>query len=405
VTGASPVPGLVALTAAYVLSQFFRTALAVVAPEVAADLGLDPGRLGALSAAWFLAFAAAQLPVGVALDRHGPRLTVGVLMTAAALGSVLLAAADGLGTAVLGQVLIGVGCAPVFMGTLVVLARWYPPERFAALTSVALAAGSAGTIAGTTPLALLAQALGWRGAYLVFAALVLAAALATLLLVRDAPPGAAAERPRGDRRSGLMSVLANRSLWAVLPLCFAGYAALVTVRGLWGGPYLAAAFGLAPVPRGNVLLLMSLGMIAGTLLYARVERRLDRRREPVIAGTAATVLALAALAAFPVALLQAAALLVLIGACGMTYALLMAQGRRFMADAEIGRGLTLLNGACFLGAAVLQGLSGLVVDGALALGAGEAGAYRWLFAFLAAYLAAALVLYLPSRDRRLVTAA
>jgi hypothetical protein len=95
----------------------------------------------------------------------------------------------------------------------------------------------------------------------------------------------------------------------------------------------------------------------------------------------------------------AATLLVLIGACGMTYALLMAQGRRFMADAEIGRGLTLLNCACFLGAAVLQGLSGLVVDGALSLGVSEAGAYRWLFVFLAVYLAAALAAYLPSGDR------
>ena len=72
-----PLAGLAALTSAYVLSQFFRTALGVVAPEIASDLGLEPARLGVLSAAWFLAFAAAQIPVGVALDRLGPRRTVG----------------------------------------------------------------------------------------------------------------------------------------------------------------------------------------------------------------------------------------------------------------------------------------------------------------------------------------
>ena len=401
---AGPLPGLVALTAAYVLSQFFRTALAVVAPEVARDLALDPKRLGVLSAAWFLAFAAAQIPVGIMLDRYGPRRTVGLMLGIAALGCALLAAAPSLAVAAAGQVLIGVGCAPVFMGTLVVLVRWYPPERFASLSSVALAAGSAGGVLGTTPLALLAQALGWRGAFLAFAGLVLAAALLVLLLVRDRPPGATAGSSAeglGELLRSLGKVLGNRRLWAILPLAFSSYALLVTVRGLWAGPYLDAVYGLPPVPRGNVLLLASLAIIAGTLAFARVERRLDRRREPVIAGTAVAVLALAVLAAVPLPLWAAAALLVVASAAGSTYALLMAQGRRFMADAEVGRRLTLLNGACFLGTAVLQGLSGLVVEAAAAAGAGPAGTYRWLFAFLAAYLGVALLAYLRSEDRRL----
>jgi sugar phosphate permease len=201
-------------------------------------------------------------------------------------------------------------------------------------------------------------------------------------------------------------VAANRRLWPLLPISFAAYAVLVTVRGLWGGPYLAAVFALDPVARGNVLLLMSLAMIAGTLLYAAVERRLDRRREPLLGGTALAILALAALAAVPAPSLQlAAGLLALLGAADVTYALLMAQGRRFMADAEVGRGLTLLNAFCFLGAATLQWLSGLVVGAAQHAGLGPGGTYRWLFGFLAAYLAVALVTYLPSKDRRLGPAA
>jgi hypothetical protein len=189
-------------------------------------------------------------------------------------------------------------------------------------------------------------------------------------------------------------------------MAFASYAVLVTVRGLWGGPYLATLFGLDPVARGNVLLLMSLAMIAGTLLYAAIERRLDRRREPLLCGTAVAVLALAALAATPEApLALAAGLLALLGVADVTYALLMAQGRRFLADAEVGRGLTLLNASCFLGAATLQWLSGLVVGAAQGAGLGAAATYQWLFGFLAAYLAVALVTYLPSQDRRLGPAA
>jgi predicted MFS family arabinose efflux permease len=406
-----PLAGLVALTSAYVLSQFFRTALGVVAPEIARDLGLEPARLGILSAAWFLAFAAAQIPVGVALDRWGPRRTVGFMFLTAAAGCLLLASAPGLGVAVVGQALIGIGCAPVFMGTLVVLARWYPPGRFATLGSLVLAGGNAGTLLGTTPLAVAAQTLGWRGAFLAFAVLVLLAAAFVLALVRDAPPDAGAREGGTEQRldqalRDVGRVASNRRLWPLLPISFAAYAVLVTVRGLWGGPYLAGVFGLDPVARGNTLLLMSLAMIAGTLLYAALERRLDRRRELVLGGSVVAILALAALAAAPAASLAlAAALLVVLGAADTTYALVMAQGRRFMADAEVGRGLTLLNGACFLGAAVLQWLSGLVVGAAQGAGLEPAATYRWLFGFLAVYFAVALVTYLPSQDRRLGPAA
>ena len=168
---------------------------------------------------------------------------------------------------------------------------------------------------------------------------------------------------------------------------------------MWAGPFLADVFALAIVPRGQVLLAMSLAMIAGTLLYARLERTLDRRREPVLAGTGVVVVSLLGLAALGTRSLAAAvALLVVMGLAGMTYALLMAQGRRFLADTEIGRGLTLLNAACFAGAAGFQAGSGILLDRTAAWPA--PGRYALLFATLAGLLTAALVAYSRSRDRR-----
>lgn len=397
----SALPGLAALAVAYVLSQFFRTALAVVAPELAADLGLDPARLGVLSSAWFWAFAAAQLPIGVALDRWGPRRTVGSVFLLAGLGCAVFAAAGGLGVAILGQILIGFGCAPVFMGALVVLARFCEPRRFAALTSVVLAIGSGGTLAATTPLALAAELVGWRGAYLGMAVAVALVAAAVLLVVRDHPPGAVAAG-QGAATSvwpGLRAVFANRRLWPILPMCFTGYAVLISVRGLWAGPYLATLLGMAPVARGNVLLVMSLAMIAGNLVYGQIERHFDRRRLPVLLGSLAAAAILAVLAARPAASpLAATLLLAAFGLVAMTYAVLMAQGRRFLAPGELGRGLTLLNCACFAGAATIQALSGLVVQEAE--GAGLELAYATLFAFLAAALLLASLVYARSPDLR-----
>lgn len=386
------------------LSQFFRTALAVVAPEIARDLDLAPAELGALSSAWFWAFAAAQIPVGVALDRWGPRRTVGVVLGAAGLGCAVFASAESLAMGALGQALIGVGCAPVFMGTLVVLARFFEPQRFAVLSSAVLAVGNGGTLLGTTPLALAADLVGWRGTFLAMAGVVAAVAVLVLLLVRDAPPGSAP--PPGDETlagtlRGLQGVLRNRSLWPILPISFAGYAVLVTVRGLWAGPYLADRFGLDPVARGNVLFLMSLATILGTLVYGFLERRLDRRREPVLAGSLGAALLLLLLGVLPwPSTALAASLLCGFAALAATYPLIMAQARRFLADAEVGRGLTFLNGVCFVGAASLQAVSGGVIELARSAGAPAATAYLLLFAFLALVLGLSLVAYRRSADPR-----
>ncbi len=395
-------PTLAVLAAAYVLSQFFRTALAVVAPEIASDLALDPARLGVLSSAWFWAFAAAQIPIGVALDRWGPRRTVAILFCAAGLGCLVFARAGSLESAVLGQALIGIGCAPVFMGMLVVLSRFFTAQMFAQISSILLAVGSAGTLAGTTPLALIAASVGWRGAFLGMAALVAVVALLVALIVRDRPPGSVAPvatEPLIAALRGVVDVFANRRILAILPMCFTGYAVLITIRGLWAGPYLADAFGFSPVARGNALLAMSVAMIVGNLAYGMLERRFDRRRRFAVGGAVGVIIALLVLAALPTSsAVLATTALTLIGAMGMTYALLMAQGRRFLAEHEIGRGLTLLNGACFAGAATLQAVSGVVVDMAGSEAPGTA--WRALFLFLALILALAVSSYLRSEDPR-----
>ncbi len=401
-----PLPGLVALTLANTLSQFFRIALGLVAPELARDLDLAPDALGALSAAWFLAFAIAQPFVGMALDRLGPRRSVAGLFLLAAAGCLLLGSATGEAQAIAGQVLIGLGCSPVYMGTLVVVARFWPPGRFAALSSVLLAIAATGSILGATPLALLVELTGWRGAFLLFALLVALASAAVFLLVRDAPAGrelpAGREGPSEVLR-GMLAILRSRPLWSLFPMLFATYAVVMAIRGLWAGPYLDAIFGLSPVPRGHALLLISLAMIGGLLGFAALERRLDRRKGPVVAGTAVAIAGLLLLAARPeLGALPASLVLSAVVAGSVTYSLLMAQGRLFLPDRLVGRGLALLNMASFLGAAALQGASGLIV----ALAPAEPQTERWtrLFAFLALWLALALLPYLRAADPRSASA-
>jgi predicted MFS family arabinose efflux permease len=392
-----PLASLAALTLAYILSQFFRTSLAVIAPELSRDLDLTTQDLGFLSSVWFIAFAVMQIPVGIALDKYGIRKLVAPMVLVAALGALLLAVAPNLEVGILAQVVIGIGCAPVYMGTLVLLTRWYDPARFASLASLVLALGSLGNLMGTAPLAWLAGLIGWRMALVAVAAIVGVSALLVWLFVQDtrdgSPAPASGEHPL-RALIGTFKVARKRELWPLMPMALTGYGVMVTVRGLWGGPYLADMFGLDAIERGNVLLLMSIGMIIGPLLYASIERRTDRRKLPVLLGSCITLISLAVLMVTG-SLLVATVALVLIGCFGSVFNMVMAQGRRFFAPQEMGRGLTLLNGACFAGAALLQALTGQVAASA------TPPVWTAVFLSLAALLAIAAGFLAFSRDRRL----
>ena len=189
-------PAFLALLFAYVLSQFYRAFLAVVASDLSRDLGLGPAELGMISAVWFVTFAFAQFPVGWALDRFGPRRTIAGFMTAAVAGAGLLSLATGYAGALAAMALIGVGCAPVLMGSMYLFGRIYPAHRFTMLSSLMLGLAAAGNLLGATPLALAAEALGWRTAIAGTAAVTALAVAVVFAVIRD-PPMVAAEAMAG----------------------------------------------------------------------------------------------------------------------------------------------------------------------------------------------------------------
>jgi predicted MFS family arabinose efflux permease len=378
--------------------------MALLAPHLARDLALTADRMGFAAASYFVAFALMQLPTGLLLDRFGPRRTAAGLTVLAVAGCAIFALAQSFAALVLGQVLMGIGTAAGFMGGVVVCARWFAPRRFATMSGLMLGIGNMGGILAATPLALGIEAWGWRGMTLALAAAMALDALLIALIVGDAPPGQAPRRPETLRQvlQGLGLVLASGQVWRLMALAFVGFGAVTTVRGLWGGPYLIEAHGLSPVAAGNVLLAMSLGVILGALVYGPLDRVFDRRRAIGLAGGALLVVNFALLALWPAPPLWAVtAAFVLIGACGQTYVIVLAHGRAGFADRLIGRLITTLNTAVFMGNFVTQSLTGLILRAFQT----ESGAvpelgYRWVFGFLGLFVAAALLVYATSAEAK-----
>jgi len=371
---------LAAMTGA---SQFHRAAVGVVAPELATDLALGPAALGAANTAFFGALMLAQVPVGVALDRIGPRRLVLWLTGVAVLGALGQAVAQDGNQFLVARFVLGLGCGASFMSAVVLTGRWHQGPALTRALSGIFAWSNAGILAAGAPLAVVAGGFGWRGAYAISALLTLAIGVLWWRFAADEPPGTpprmGARESLGEILAGQLRVWVTPGLPRILSLHTFAYAVMATLLALWAGPYLFDVHGLDAAARGTVLLAMGLAVPAGQLAVAPVERLLGRDRA-VIASALLVVGTLALLAAWPAVPLPFAVALLMLSCFASAYSiLLVTQGRALFAEHLVGRGVTTVNLAQVLGSALLPALVGWAVA---TVGVGEAG-YRAGFALLA----------------------
>lgn len=391
--------GIAALTAAYVLSQFFRSFLAVLTPALIEELGATKAELSVASGAWFAAFALMQFAVGVSLDRFGPKRTASLLLAVCGGGGAFvfaLATTPWMVTAAMA--LIGIGCAPVLMASVFIFAREFSPARLAVLTSTLIGVGSLGNVFGTSPLANAAEAFGWRWVIAALGVLTLVVALAILAFVRD--PAKLEGNQASTGFAGYLDLMRLKVLWPIIPLTALNYAPAVGIRGLWAGPYLADVYGATALVIGQVTLFMALAMVAGNFLYGPLDQIFRTRKWVAVTGNVISLSAILWLALHVGGgILADTAALVVIGISGASYGLLMAHARAFLPMHLTGRGVTLMNFFSIGGVGAMQFVTGAVVTGSTVPGE-PAAAYRTLFLFYATTLVLALAVYLFARDAK-----
>jgi len=388
--------GIAMLVLAYMLSQFYRAFLAVLAPALEADLGALPDQLSFASGLWFLTFALMQIPVGWALDRFGPRRTAAVLLALGGGGGAALFALAGNAMHIqIAMALMGIGCAPVLMASYYIFARNFPPRAFATLAGAIIGLGSLGNIASSLPMAWASEAFGWRASLFALSAITLAVALAIFLLVKD-PERQAHE---AGAKGSVLGLLAMPALWFIFPMMFVNYAAAAGIRGLWIGPYLDDVFAADASTIGLATLAMGLAMAAGNFAYGPLDRLFRTRKWVVFFGNLSGAACLFALWFNPAGSLWfSVAMLALLGLFASSFPVIMAHGRSFIPAHLTGRGVTLLNLFGIGGAGILQALSGHVHGAAAAYAATAGEPYQALFLFFGAIVLAGTLLYLFSRD-------
>jgi MFS family permease len=274
----------------YFLSYLYRTVNAVIAPDLVRDVGVDPASLGLLTSAYFLAFAAAQLPLGMLLDRYGPRRVEAALLLFAAAGAFIFARADSLFGLMAGRALIGLGVSACLMAAFKAFTQWFPPERLPLANGVQMLSGGVGALAATTPVELALKLTDWRGVFVIVAALTLAAAACVYLVVPE-KAGGRSEETLAEQLAGIRTVFTSAVFWRIVPWAFAAQAAYLSIIGLWSGPWLRDVAGYPRMGVANTLMGVSLAMIAGYFAFGALAERLARRgiRPMTVAAAGMTV--------------------------------------------------------------------------------------------------------------------
>lgn len=347
--------------AGYFLSYLLRNVNAVIAPELMRELGVSAADLGLLTSGYLLAFSAFQLPLGVLLDRYGPRRVEAGLLLVAAAGSAWFAVGSGLTELALARAAIGLGVCACLMAAFKAFSVWYPVERLPSLNAAVMIAGGLGALAATTPLAWAVPVFGWRGLFLVLAGLTVLAALA-IFCTPEKPASPTGATLVGQLRE-MIGVLRSRAFWRYPPMTATGLGGFVALQGLWAVPWLIDVGGQSREAAAFHMLLTTLAMVGGFLATALFIGPLRRRGVPP-----GRVMAIG----------NALALLVMLAlwqGVGSTHLLWSVLGMSFalgnLAYAEItsrfgpalaGRVNAALNLCTFVGAFVIQWGYGVMVD-------------------------------------------
>ena len=268
--------------AGYYISFLFRNVNSVVFPELTQAFGLTPGALGFLTSAYFLTFAGAQLPLGVLMDRYGPRRVNATMLLVAALGAIVFAFAEGLPVLVLGRALIGLGVAVCLMSSMTAFVLWFPLERMATLVGWMLLVGALGALSATKPVELALRVIDWRTLFLVLAVYAVCASAAIFLVVPEKP----AAPPQGSLRgqvAAVWTILRNRGFWSIGLAAALVQGVAIGLLGLWAGPWMRDVAGLDRADMARDLLFASAAFGVGGVLCGVLSDRLAQRGVPPLA--------------------------------------------------------------------------------------------------------------------------
>ncbi len=389
------------LALGYAISYFYRNANAIIEVDLVRDLGLGPSDLGLLTSVYFISFAAFQLPLGVLLDRYGPRRTESILLLFAALGSILFAQAESLTGLIVGRLLIGLGVSACLMAAFKAYVLWFSSQSLAMINGLQMVAGGLGALLATIPLQNALSYTDWRG---VFTGLAIITVFASVCLWMFLP-----ENQRTDDKlpslklhlKEIGQVLRSRIFWGIAPLAAISSGANMAIHGLWMKPWLRDVTGLSADNAAQLLFAMTLTFIGGFLTLGIIAERLSQLFDVHLMSISVfgmTIFLFIQGTMIYGGIGSPLILVILLGFFGTANVLVYAGYAKIFPKNLSGRVSTFLNLLVFIGAFILQWGIGAIIELWPPTDNGyDPDSYQSAFGFLVILQAAGLMWYLFSK--------
>ena len=358
----------------YFLSNFYRSSTSVITPNLLKDLSIGAEKLGLLTATFFYVFALAQIPMGPLLDRVGPRIIMCGLCLIAGLGSVLFGISENYRFSLLGRALMGLGMSCALIGALKILTIRFKRNLFGTLSGLLMALGVTGSIAATSPLAILVSSIGWRLSFIYIGVITVLFSVTLFFILENRyafrESGKDQKMSKPSKNITLISedlkkVLCNRNFWSLSFVIFCWHGSYAGIQGLWLAPYLMNIFGLPPVVAGNLVMLIPLGfMVGGPILGRLSDKTFCSRKKLVIPAFIVYAAAMVPLMGFAIPNKGEYLIfpLFLFGFSGALGVLLFAHVKELFPSKLSGTSMSFLNFFSLVGAAAFQHSMGFLIQ-------------------------------------------
>ena len=346
---------------------FQRVAPGVMVSDLMSEFAIGGGMLGVLSALYFYPYVVLQVPLGALLDRWGARSLLVLALGIAGVGSFVFGSAETLAVAYIGRILIGIGSCVGFLGSLALAARWFPKKRFTMLAGLTMFFGMMSGVLAQAPLAIFVQNYGWRASQWGLGFFGVGLAVLIFIFVRNAPTD---KQTKKTTKPGMASIWYNlvrtariKEVWKLAIVAAAMSGPMLTLGGLWGTPYLMAAYGLGRAEAAFFISFMLFGWAFGAPFAGWFSDHLQKRKSLLICGSFGLSVALALIILFPgLPLFGVVALLAFAGFSGGGMAICFGLLRQMVPDELFGSASGIVNGMTVASGAILQPLVGLVLD-------------------------------------------
>ena len=394
---------MLVLCAGYTVSQFLRTSIGVLSPNMMNDFNINPNDMGLLGGVFFLSFAIFQIPAGILIDRFGPRKVMSSVIIFAVLGSIIFALSNSFYSLLIGRIFMGLGCSICLMGSLVLITRWRDTNQFSKLAGIILAVGGIGGLLATTPLSYFSELYGWRLSFWLAAVVTFFVMLLYYFELEDRDKGLFINKKNKlISPKNLFFVLKERNFKFMIPMSLMSYSSLVVILGLWGAPYLKDIHGLDSIERGKILMLMAISWNIGSFVFGRLRSIFGSYKRVVIFGSIGVIFLLFVLSF--ISNINSTYLYILFCILGFfgAFSVALISHYQVLFDKEyMGRALSTANFFNFGGVFFIQWLTGKII---FIMGGNSSGApieaYRSAFLFVAILLLVSLCIYLFTNEKK-----